>query len=395
MGFFSPMNNFMDHRSQGFKTITLEGREFPYFQLNFTGGDVCDLTGTKRSANILYVCNEMSTADIYQITEPESCSYQVVVLTKHLCSHPKYRPRANYVNEVVCYTENADPKPKSLIEFEKAREELHSGKFSISLDALFGSPEVANFKIEAKRDKSGIVYRIKMNEEESQKDDLVDELKAEMRDEVTEEELEKVLKDARSTLSKLMTATNSMNERMVKDATEAAENVVEKVQMQADPSKPSYTALTVVKRDDLRGFLQGASKKCFISGYGWWQQMLCFQSSVQQFHDNDDGTRIEIILGRWNKQAHLKAYRENLNFRKNSDLQLFYYFLNGDICKETGKPRQTIVKLACDPRNELMQQAFLEDPTCHYYFELKSAALCPVIAAADKETGDIPPEALQ
>lgn len=71
--------------------VNVEGLEFPFFQLNFTGGTPCDLTGTPRRAFLKYVCHEEGRGDIYEIKELATCEYQVIVLTSTLCSHPSYR----------------------------------------------------------------------------------------------------------------------------------------------------------------------------------------------------------------------------------------------------------------------------------------------------------------
>ena len=72
-------------------TVTVEGLEFPYFQLNFTDGTSCDLTGVPRRANLRYVCHNEGRGEIYEFKETSTCEYQVIVLTSVLCRHPAYK----------------------------------------------------------------------------------------------------------------------------------------------------------------------------------------------------------------------------------------------------------------------------------------------------------------
>ncbi|KCV69456.1 hypothetical protein H696_03885 [Fonticula alba] len=51
---------------------------------------------------------------------------------------------------------------------------------------------------------------------------------------------------------------------------------------------------------------------------------------------------------------------------------------NGNICKSSGQKRQTIINFECDPTIGLGRPVFLFENTCHYLFDWKSSAACPV-----------------
>lgn len=54
-------------------------------------GDVCDLTQQHRVAAVLYICFDEIDGQIVEVAEVESCRYQVIFATRHLCRHPAYR----------------------------------------------------------------------------------------------------------------------------------------------------------------------------------------------------------------------------------------------------------------------------------------------------------------
>ncbi|VDP96475.1 unnamed protein product [Echinostoma caproni] len=64
---------------------------YPYYPVNFTMGDICDLTQQHRVTTVLYICFEDIEAQIVEVAEVESCRYQVIFATKHLCRHPAYQ----------------------------------------------------------------------------------------------------------------------------------------------------------------------------------------------------------------------------------------------------------------------------------------------------------------
>jgi len=63
----------------------------PFFEVIYTDGTVCDLTGKARRTSVLYICHELGRGEIYELKETSSCEYEVIILTELLCMHPVYR----------------------------------------------------------------------------------------------------------------------------------------------------------------------------------------------------------------------------------------------------------------------------------------------------------------
>ena len=57
----------------------------------YLGGDVCDLTGKARSANVRYVCDaQAEQLEVKSLLETSTCQYLVVVAAPALCKHPLF-----------------------------------------------------------------------------------------------------------------------------------------------------------------------------------------------------------------------------------------------------------------------------------------------------------------
>lgn len=73
------------------RTKKIEGKDVPYFQLNYTDGTLCDLNEKPRQTNVLYMCFDHVRNEIYSIKEVSTCSYEAIIFTPLLCKHPLYR----------------------------------------------------------------------------------------------------------------------------------------------------------------------------------------------------------------------------------------------------------------------------------------------------------------
>ena len=72
-------------------TMKIDGLELPYYSVNMSNGDVCDLTGKPRLSHIKYICQPSGRGEIYLLKETSSCEYDIVVLTSVLCFHPDFK----------------------------------------------------------------------------------------------------------------------------------------------------------------------------------------------------------------------------------------------------------------------------------------------------------------
>lgn len=87
------------------------GREQRYVSQHYTNGDICELTGERRSSEVRFMCDPGSSSSsstvgdtvITSITEPHSCHYVITVATYRLCKHPEFRQHPAPVVAVKCY----------------------------------------------------------------------------------------------------------------------------------------------------------------------------------------------------------------------------------------------------------------------------------------------------
>ncbi|XP_013389095.1 endoplasmic reticulum lectin 1-like [Lingula anatina] len=97
------------------KKRKVDNMELTYYQVNFTEGTKCDLTGEHRKARLHYVCQPDGKGEVYELKETSSCEYEVVVLTALLCSHPAYKTADQPVQGIRCEPLDGSPRrPKSL-----------------------------------------------------------------------------------------------------------------------------------------------------------------------------------------------------------------------------------------------------------------------------------------
>ncbi|CAH8858492.1 unnamed protein product [Trichobilharzia szidati] len=325
------------------KTVTLGENSYPYYEVNYIDGTLCDLIQEHRSTTVMYICHESIGGQIVDISEIRTCQYQVVFATKLLCSHPMYKQKRAHTNAISCHSKNGSPsKPMALVALEAERKKLQSQTFS-NLAALLSDKFKSKIKVTAKRDKDVILYQVQSAEDENLKKDLKTD----------------------DTRSKDITSGSSKEDSR-RDNNQAKE------------------------------FLHG--KLCLSGKLGWWTHEICFNKHVRQYHEEENKlNNREIRLGNWDLNAHIKWMKGQSSTEKQtssipSDRQISLYYGNGDLCKETGKLRETIVKLKCLPStNSKISLAFSEPKTCVYSILVESSMFCDIIPLAD-ENGIIPLE---
>lgn len=132
--------DFKEKLNSDIPTTKIEGRDMPYFMLNYTDGTICDLTGKPRISHILYVCYEEGRHDIYSIKETYTCEYEIIVLSPYLCQHPSYRPRDLPQTGLHCVPMSGNPKrPRNLIQTEAESLKLRSSGAVLAGDTSSGS----------------------------------------------------------------------------------------------------------------------------------------------------------------------------------------------------------------------------------------------------------------
>ncbi|VDN99088.1 unnamed protein product [Rodentolepis nana] len=131
------------------KSIHINGRDFAYYQVEYVDGTGCDLTGLPRKAIVAYVCLEESDGELFQISELETCVYQLIVFTRHLCSSPRYNSHKLHSNPITCVPEDKDTplRPVAFDALEKEKEEMISLGENEHLEGIFGALRVKGLKV--------------------------------------------------------------------------------------------------------------------------------------------------------------------------------------------------------------------------------------------------------
>lgn len=155
----------------------------------------------------------------------------------------------------------------------------------------------------------------------------------------------------------------------------------------AQIKQPLKSQLTFPEKTFVRHFLSG--EKCVVGGTGWWKYEFCFQKSLKQFHKEKKGTKTEILLGIWDEKMHIDHVKESAKIhdtsKKVTHMDLFYFL--GDICDETGLPRQVQVRIKCSQNDASLQALtmYLEEPSmCKYKFTTESVLFCKILDYVDE-----------
>ncbi|KAJ1519680.1 hypothetical protein ONE63_004943 [Megalurothrips usitatus] len=105
--------------SKDLPTKKIDGLNLPYFQINMTGGTLCDLNGKPRITRVLYVCYHTGKHEVYSFKETSICEYEAIVLSQLLCEHPRYKPHTTSENLINCHALDSSPKkPRNLLQLE-------------------------------------------------------------------------------------------------------------------------------------------------------------------------------------------------------------------------------------------------------------------------------------
>lgn len=128
-------------------------------------------------------------------------------------------------------------------------------------------------------------------------------------------------------------------------------------------------------------FLSG--EYCLVGGgSGWWKFEFCYGKQVTQFHQEANGPRINILLGKWVKEAHISWKKDKWAGDGYTD----HFYSGGDVCDLTGKPRNVQVRLKCKESTHLQEVALsLTEPSaCEYILRVESPIICPLLEKVDE-----------
>ncbi|VDK87059.1 unnamed protein product [Litomosoides sigmodontis] len=318
----------------------IDNKVQPYYPVTYRQGTVCDLTGKPRSTTVIYACDLDARDQIYSFAETASCTYEMIVFTKQLCSHPSFRPLPTIDHEIVCYSRDSRkeyPKPKQLLQLERESETTLEREYKSTLQLEKPSVNV------------GI---IEPDEENDDYDDHLD-----------------------TTIIIAKQASPKSDSPQHASSTSPAE-------------KPVIDMDSLLEEN--RYLLNG--KHCLYGGgMGWWKYEFCFGKSVIQFHDNPQGERTEILLGLFNLDIHKHWIDDNPQKKPlkigGRITQVSHLYAGGTFCETAGIHRSVEVRIRC--RISKGSQAavtlyLLEPHACQYVLGVESPRFCDLLQTADQ-----------
>ncbi|CAH8541712.1 unnamed protein product [Schistosoma mattheei] len=351
-------------------TVTLGEHSYPYYGINYIDGTLCDLNQEHRTATVMYICHESVTGQIVDVSEIRTCQYQVVFATKFLCSSPLYKQKRAHTNPISCHSKNSSPsKPSALVALEAERKKFQSRSFT-DLAALLSNAfksKVKLIEISAKHGKDVLFYQVNPAEDpDDESTSQVDNTKTDVND----------------------GAKNSHDSSSFSDL-DVVNQVSSSLKTPSSTSpKINPSIMKSVNDNQVMEFLQG--KLCLTGNLGWWTYEICFNKFIRQYHLDANTKQLqEIRLGHWDLDAHLKWFEEN-NVKKqkssgSSNRQISLYYGQGDLCTETNKLREVVVKMKClHSTSKDIYLSFSEPTKCIYSMSVESSMFCDLIPLADE-----------
>ena len=102
-----------------YKTIRIENTKYPYFEVEMSGGTMCDIINAPRTTIVRYVCYPQSKNEIYSFKETSSCTYEAIILTSVLCMIPTFHAEESKEVSIKCFNSPTEPhKPLSMLRLE-------------------------------------------------------------------------------------------------------------------------------------------------------------------------------------------------------------------------------------------------------------------------------------
>ncbi|KAK9811107.1 hypothetical protein WJX73_003286 [Symbiochloris irregularis] len=123
-------------------------------------------------------------------------------------------------------------------------------------------------------------------------------------------------------------------------------------------------------------------KNCVLQEQGYWTYEVCVLERIRQLH-LERGATVVLKLGQYdaaatedlvNSEPDLRPMQQDpsVGFHRPYIRQVY---TNGDVCEETGKPRHTVLVIACPLQGR--QPLFISETSpCAYFVILYHAALC-------------------
>jgi endoplasmic reticulum lectin 1 len=270
-------------------TFAYKGKSRLFHAEVLGGGDLCDLTKKPRVTEVRFVCDQAMLHAFESISETSTCNYQVIIHTSMICEHSDFTAETLVSRKALCVGLDTAPlKPNQLVALEE--------QLATEADLRIAEQEEAQRIADAQ-------HADHLAKEQAKKGQVASGQVVQPKDEPVVANLAK--EEAQPT----------MNAKQMKAAAKQL----------------------------LSRFFQG--KQCFSGGKGWWQHEFCYMKHVKQVHFNPDGSRVEVLIGKWDMDLHIdKIEAAGGHKSKNS---MTHYYGNGDNCQEIDAPREVRVKMMC------------------------------------------------
>ncbi|XP_068150605.1 endoplasmic reticulum lectin 1 [Drosophila tropicalis] len=337
-----------------YKTLRIDNTRYPYFEMEFTDGTMCDIIDAPRTTMVRYVCYPQGKDDIYSFKETSSCNYEAIILTSSLCVIPGFHAEETKELSIKCFNSDSEPhKPLGMLRWELSEwaESENDLLFSKEKDSA-----KAPAKLWPKADGDMVTFKYS-----GDVDKIIMELMANGDIEVDNDYQQHLL-------SRAMTEARS-----------------------------GTGPTTINDLTPIREFISG--KNCLTGGNGWWKYEFCYGRHVRQFH-KDKNSEVELFLGYFSEESHRQWV--NLNPDKGSrrpaiPSSIWHHYEKGTHCDQTDAPREVDVKLTCTQvttSGTTVSMYLLEPKTCQYILVVESPTICDLMQYADVY-GLVTPDSLQ
>uniref|UniRef100_A0A0N5CEM0 Endoplasmic reticulum lectin 1 n=1 Tax=Strongyloides papillosus TaxID=174720 RepID=A0A0N5CEM0_STREA len=377
--FQTPKEKYFDHLNPPKKQI--QGKDIPYYSVQYKSGTICDLTGKPRNTSLLYICVEKAKDIVISQVEVSVCQYEIIVATDRLCSHPSFKTPEKKEHMISCFLkepkDRADPYPKRLLHDLKEKEQDMANELSM----IIGN----NIKVKVKHieDPKDLEFDV---EEENYGDDID-----------SKNDPEKYVDYEEKSFGSLSNKDKQINlPNMDFFDSEDQSDIISELKVNSDiksfndldVNKQYAIARNVAKRITLnrirRNFFNG--EQCIVGGKGWWKHKFCLESYIQQFHGKPGDADYKVLnLGFFDHASHVKWITADKSRLPTVDegkiIQIRQFYMGGNVCDENQQPRQTEVRIRCD-RNLYKKksdaiQLYMEEPTqCKYILTIASGTFC-------------------
>jgi endoplasmic reticulum lectin 1 len=331
----------------------LGGEKIAMFGVKYTDGTPCEvLTDTNREITVFYACDENGNDNIASFEEISSCIYEMIVVTKWICSHPAYKIPEKTQQSISCFSVDDSPvRPESLvdIELEQNTQKLEENKIKMT-----------------NRQGETIIVHYKTIDDNNDQD--------------TDDE----------TLN-----PRDLNFQFIQTEQQMQQPQQQQQSQELTTNQPQpHTIGDEAQKEMINAFLSGS--ECLTGGgAGWWKYEVCLFKHVIQFHQDDKTKkRTVILLGEWNNENHVEWLNKNPGKRPFKDKHLrqtvSHLYTNGDFCELTNKKRIVEVKFKCivtKEKSHAISLYLVEHSTCEYLLAIESPWLCDFVNTVDEVNG--------